>query len=276
MNIKTFIRKYKYKIRDFFNKDAINLSWDRGTNFGDAINPILINKITNKKVLWVNREYYTDEYLMCIGSILQKATSTAIIWGTGYIASDSIFKSKPKKVFAVRGPLTRNKLLEQGVDCPEVYGDPALLLPKIYYPKIEKKYKLGVIPHYVDKQNPNLELFHNNKDILIIDIKNSNHYEFIDHLLACEKIVSSSLHGIIVADAYNIPSIWIELSKKVKGDGFKFIDYFLSVKRIDEKPFTIDQNTELNELLSTFYDYKIEIDLNLLINACPYKIKLNE
>lgn len=275
MNIKRLIRKYKYKIRDFFNKGTINLSWDRGTNFGDAINPILINKITNKKVLWVNREYYTGEYLMCIGSILQKATSNAMIWGTGYISNDSIFKTKPKKVYAVRGPLTRKKLLEQGVDCPEIYGDPALLLPKIYNPEIEKKYKLGVIPHYVDKNNPNLELFYNNNDILIIDIKNSNHFEFIDNLLACEKIISSSLHGIIVADAYEIPSIWIELSKNVKGDGFKFIDYFLSVKRTDKKPFIINKDTTLEELFSTFNDYKINIDLDLLTKACPFKIELN-
>mgnify|MGYP006001201001 CR=1 FL=1 len=81
MNIKRIIRKYKYLIRAMLNKDATQLSWDRGTNFGDAINPILIEKLFTKKVLWVNREYYPQDYIMCIGSILQNATSNAIIWG---------------------------------------------------------------------------------------------------------------------------------------------------------------------------------------------------
>lgn len=274
MKIKKFIRKNKYKIRDIFNKNAIKLSWAVGTNFGDAINPILINKITKKKVLWVNPKHYKNDYLMCIGSRIRKATSNALIWGTGYISHESKFRSKPKKVYAVRGPLTREKLLSQDVDCPEVYGDPALLLPRIYNPKIQKRYKLGVIPHYVDKQHPNLELFYNNEDILIMDIKMPNHFEFIDNVLSCEKIISSSLHGLIVADAYDIPSVWIELSNNLKGDGFKFIDYFLSVKRVDKKPLIIDKNISLKALYSTFNNYKIDIDLSLLIKACPYEIEL--
>jgi len=275
MNIKRFIRKYKYLIKDVFTQDALKVSWDRGTNFGDAINPILLEKIFNKKVLWVNREYYPNNYLMSIGSILQKSTSNALVWGTGYISADSKFKSKPKKIYAVRGPLTRDLLLKQGVECPEIYGDPALLLPQVYYPKIEKKYKLGVIPHYVDKEDPKLKLFTNHNDILIIDVKNPNHYEFIDKLLSCEKIVSSSLHGIIVADAYNVPSKWIEFSNKVKGNGFKFLDYFLSVQRKDTLPILIDESIKIEDIYNSFSEYKIIIDLELLLNANPYWNKTN-
>jgi len=273
--IKKFTRKYKYKLRTFLNKEAINLAWDRGTNFGDAVNPILIENITKKKILWCNPKYFPSDYLMAIGSILQKATSNALIWGSGYITKDSMVDSAPRKIYAVRGPLTRKLLLSQGIECPEVYGDPALLLPKIYNPKITKKYKLGVIPHYIDKEHPNLEIFKNNKDINIIDIKDANHYNFIDNLLSCEKIISSSLHGIIVADAYNIPSIWIEFSKNVKGDGFKFLDYFSSVNRVDKKPFEIQKDSSIEEILKLFYSYKIEIDLEKLIESCPYHINLN-
>jgi len=269
MNIKKFIRKYKYKIKDLFSYNIIKVSWDRGTNFGDAVNPILIEGLFNKKVWWVHRDYYPNDYIMCIGSILQKATSNAIIWGTGYISQDSKFKSKPKKIYAVRGPLTRNLLLEQGVDCPEIYGDPALLLPRIYNPKINKKYKLGVIPHYIDKESEKLKLFYDHEDILIIDIKNPNHYEFIDEVLMCEQIISSSLHGIIVADAYSIPSLWIEFSQNVKGNGFKFVDYFLSVKREDSKPFKVTESSTLEDIYESFSHYKIDIDLDVLLNAYP-------
>ena len=93
-----------------------------------------------------------------IGSIIESlANKESIIWGSGAMyGGEKVLYEKPKKVLAVRGPLTRKYLLSQGVDCPEVYGDPALLLPKIYNPLIEKKYKLGVIPHNIDFENEHL------------------------------------------------------------------------------------------------------------------------
>jgi len=271
MSIKKTIRKLKYIVKDLFiDKDTIRMSWDQGTNFGDAFNPYLIKALTNRNVVWVNRKYYHKPYLMSIGSILQKSTSNALVWGTGFISADSKLNENPKKIYAVRGPRTRNRLIELGYSCPEIYGDPALLIPKIYDPKIEKNYKLGIIPHYVDKDNPNLKNFFD-KDILIIDIKQKNHFEFINQLLSCEKIVSSSLHGIIVSDAYKIPSIWVEFSNKVKGDGFKFLDYFESVHRKDKRPYLINSSTKIENLYELFYQYKISIDLDKLIDSFPYK-----
>ena len=73
----------------------------------------------------------------------------SIVWGTGCIAPGRIGQT-PKKIYAVRGPLTKKELDKRGISCPEIYGDPALLFPQIYNPKIEKKYKLGIIPHYID------------------------------------------------------------------------------------------------------------------------------
>lgn len=60
------------------------------------------------------------------------------VWGAGIIDGTKKLRYKPKKVYAVRGPLTRKVLLAQGVKCPEIYGDPALLVAKYYQPKIEK------------------------------------------------------------------------------------------------------------------------------------------
>jgi len=50
----------------------------------------------------------------------------------------------------------------------------------------------------------------------------------IEHVLReaskCERIMSSSLHGIILADALGIENQW-EYSERVFGKGFKFRDY---------------------------------------------------
>ena len=52
---------------------------------------------------------------------------------------------------------------------------------------------------------------------------------------------------------------------------FKFRDYFESVKRIDIDPILCTPNIRLIDIEKQFVDYKIDIDLDLLYNACPFK-----
>lgn len=112
----------------------------------------------------------------------------------------------------------------------------------------------------------------NDPDVLILDIQSPNPFDFIDQVYSCEKIVSSSLHGLIVADAYGIPSLWLEFSDKIVGKGFKFRDYFLSVKRSDTEPFVIKKETSVDMMLDSFTDYEIDIDLLKLLDACPFEL----
>jgi pyruvyltransferase len=48
--------------------------------------------------------------------------------------------------------------------------------------------------------------------------------------LECKKVVSSSLHGIIIAHTYGIPAVWQPFSDGVFGDDIKYQDYFESVQ----------------------------------------------
>lgn len=272
--IKQWIRTIQYIYLDTFYPDAIKLFWHRSmNNFGDILNPVLIHELTGKQVVWVNSKSYPKENYLVIGSILESASTQTIVWGSGFISEDSHCHDTPRRICAVRGPLTRDKLLQDGIECPEVYGDPALLLPTIYNPKIEKKYELGIIPHFIDKDNIWLTKMENHPTVKILNIQDPDLYHFIDELLSCEKIASSSLHGIITSDAYSIPSLWIEFSDKVTGQGFKFLDYFASVKRQDNQPLYINENTELSHIYENFHSYNIDINLNLLIKASPFSLQ---
>lgn len=280
-NIKKTIRTAQYKFNDLVNSDdVIRIHWYGGDyNFGDILNPILIEKLTNKKVLNILSYCYEKEHLFVIGSIIEESRENSIIWGSGFIKESSVLNEKPKKVYAVRGPKTRQKLLDHGIDCPEVYGDPALLMPLIYDPKKpEKKYKIGIIPHIVDREHPWIKKYENDDDILVIDLQNKKPLDVIDQIVSCERVISSSLHGLIVSDAYKIPSLWIRFSDKVTGGYFKFMDYFLSVNRDDKKPILIEEKLDLKDVISNFKPYEISIDLQKLLNSFPYKnmIELNE
>lgn len=260
-----------------FSENDIIVNWsvcaEITNNFGDALNPILVSNLTNN-----NFYNYRDiinvkkkPVYSVTGSILDDSNINNLeIWGSGFMYETGTFKTFPQKVHAVRGPLTRKLIKQQGLECPEIYGDPGLLIPKIYDPNIKKEYKLGIIPHLSDKNNKYIISLKNKYSdaILIIDIQDT-FYNVIDNIKKCDFIASSSLHGVITADAYNIPSLWIKLSDRVSK--FKFRDYMLSVNRKQMKPVIINKEYSLNELLNDFNNYKINIDLNKLLASCPFK-----
>jgi pyruvyltransferase len=118
---------------------------------------------------------------------------------------------------------------------PEVYGDPALLLPLIYNPDIQKTHEIGIIPHYVDKKIVLQKYAFDSGFNKFIDVS-LPWKKFIDEVLSCKTIISSSLHGIIIAEAYGIPATWAVHSDKVIGNGFKFRDYLTGTGRKPQDP----------------------------------------
>lgn len=187
-----------------------------------------------------------------------------IVWGTGCINYNEI-DNLPKKIYAVRGPLTRNELLKKGISTPKVYGDPALLFPEIYNPVKIIKYKYGLIPHYIDFTDPNSLLIIKqlqSQGVKIINIT-AGIFHFIDELVQCKNILSSSLHGLIAADAYNIPNIRVKLSNKILGGDFKFDDYHLSV----DKPTGVNEVYDFKNLK---YSCNIKWDKNKLLESGPW------
>ncbi|GAA4815399.1 polysaccharide pyruvyl transferase family protein [Litoribaculum gwangyangense] len=267
------------KIRLFWWNE-IKIQGKSKENFGDLLGKYLVEKISVKKVVfsWPKKfsfhDFFTPIYVT-VGSILTHVNSKCIVWGSGIISKENLIKKA--KFLAVRGPQTRRHLINQGYEVPEIYGDPALLLPKYYYPKIEKKYKIGIVPHYRDF-NKIKDFYLNLDDVLLIDLMTNDVEAKTNEFLKCENIVSSSLHGIIVAHAYGIPAVWQKFSDDVFGDDIKYQDYFESVEIANYKPNIIDQKMSLSELLDLFHDKEslpkkeiIEKLCSNLMDVCPFK-----
>jgi pyruvyltransferase len=189
----------------------------RPGNFGDILNKWLVEEISGRKVV---KSPPANNVHICIGSIIKYASDKMHVWGTGAMWQHD--KPSPTAYYhAVRGPLTRDVVLRNGGDCPEIYGDPALLLPQFFNPEVPKKYKLGIIPHYVDYKAVK-QAFPQHK---VINLINADPLAVVKEILQCEAIVSSSLHGIIAAQAYGVPAAWVQtIEGKLSGDGTKFRD----------------------------------------------------
>lgn len=248
-------------------------------NLGDDINVFLTEALTQKKcrnigdIISFNRRSY-----MIIGSIIHELSKkNTIIWGAGVSHTHQELKIKPIKVCAVRGKLTRDYLISQQIECPEVYGDPALLLPFVYSAKkYHQHYKLGIILHKNDIGNKTLNSLYSryNNDVVIIRFDNyDNLEETIDKVCSCDLVLSSSLHGLIISDAYKIPNIWVKSSVEMYGGDFKFLDYFSGIGRTTTLAIEINPDDTLEMILNLKDIYSaIDFEPSKLIAACPFPL----
>lgn len=235
--------------------EKIKLYWnERDKNFGDILNPIIFNGLGFD---FEKAEEDDKGKLLAIGSVIYVSKENDIVWGSGILDDKPFDFPLGMEFLAVRGPKTKKFI--KGYKVPDVFGDPAIFMPDIYKPKIQEKHKIGYVPHYVDLNDERL------RGKYIINVKN-NPLKVIDDICSCEVIISSSLHGIIIAEAYGIPAVWVKMSEKIIGGNFKFNDYFLGSGRKEQKP------SELNKwkfLPKPFYEKE------KLLNALKNWILLN-
>jgi pyruvyltransferase len=241
-------------------------------NFGDALTPWLIRRIAGRGPAFARPHDPRPKYFVA-GSILEYAGPACIVWGAGILSRDDPV-SPAALLLAVRGPLSRGRARACGAVCPEIYGDPALLLPRLYAPqalarKRTGREQVGLVAHFSDfpgiawPQHPSLR---------IIDIQ-SGIEAVIDAIAACDRIVSTSLHGLIVAYAYGIPAVWGKFRDLPNGDDVKFHDFYLSIG-VDPPPsprmLACDRPGP-----AVFAEFEAPrgagIDLEPLWQCCPFK-----
>lgn len=226
--------------------DIFNYNKYMGQNFGDTLNTYIFNKINYKLISHDN-----DKHFLLIGSILNQKVvkNTSIICGAGIIKENVDFAlNKPMTTIMVRGPHTRNSLIQKGIYCPKNYGDVGMLINNIYPKKVFPKFKLGIIPHICDFDHF-FELFKNNKEVCIISLKckYDKVESVIDEIVNCEYIISTSLHGIITGHAYKKKVLWLSSYKGLFGDNIKFMDYYDSLECFNTNPYNYKQFIELKD-----------------------------
>lgn len=188
-------------------------------NAGDFFASWLLRKF-NKLV-----EFSNNAEIAITGSILAwPQVKHAKIWGCGFHNFEDKYFGNKDNIYAVRGKLTADKLNLQNV----VTGEPGLLVSRFYKPSTIKKYKFGIVAHYIDYDffsKLNLPSYVKVINMGTIDIE-----KLMDEIYECEFVLSSSLHGIVFAHSYGIPAIRIKHKELTTKNAFKFLDYYSNFK----------------------------------------------
>lgn len=217
----------------FISHNLIRLHWGRNlNNFGDCLQPY-IAKYYGLLPVYVSTKSKAD--IIMQGSILQLINSdySGYILGTG--GDDFKYSFPEANVIAVRGHLTKENIKESLNDAHNILlGDLGLLMAKVLPNIEEKKYELGIVLHFVDhnsliEKNYRYNFMKNN--VLFINVLKSPEI-VIRQIKQCKNIISSSLHGLIIADSFGIPNIRIVNRNTMPTNfyDYKFEDYYSSLE----------------------------------------------
>lgn len=216
-------------------KGNVNLHWWRmpygKINVGDYLSCVIVEWMKKECGITSDSSYNgKTHHLYALGSIIDSGFQDATVWGSGCLQEHMFWWRKNRKldICSVRGPLTREVLQKNGYNCPEIYGDPAILMPMIYKPKDIKKNKNYVVISHQSIQSEKGTLSPVTTDYI----------SFINKILEAELVISSSLHGIILAEAYGVPAVMLGNSQL---DRFKYYDWYYSTERYD---FPVAQSVE--------------------------------
>lgn len=198
-------------------------------NFGDAVTPFLLERFADiDNIKW---DTISRSTIVSCGSLLEHIPPDwdGYIVGTGKLIENSRLNGfgETAKILALRGPLSA-----RGFKGNFAISDPGILANELVGIQ-EKKWDLGIVPHWQDTELAKRFQALIPKQFTVKVINTADHpLKVISEIGSCNRIVTSSLHGMIIADSFGGIPRRVEVCDKMSKDGglFKFHDYSASIK----------------------------------------------
>lgn len=226
-------------------------------NFGDLIGPVIVGEIVKRRRL---EELSRPTRLLAVGSIMRMSRPGDTVWGAGVNGKSMDAGAAPNiDVRAVRGPRTAKLLRELGTSVPDVYGDPALLWPH-FWPL--ESYRQGVPDESLRDMSvvPNLYDRDRMTGPHLIDPL-QDPFAAVREIALSNFVCGSSLHGIVIAEAFGIPARLIQPGTE---PDFKYDDYYRGTGR---STFTPAKDVE--EAIRMGGERPARVDSAALLEAFP-------
>jgi pyruvyltransferase len=233
-------------------------------NFGDYLSKLIVKKLVNKYYEDLSKtiKYSTDgveKRLLAIGSILHHAKNDDTIWGSGINGKllGQKIEVSTLDVRMVRGPLTRELLVQNNISCPKRYGEPGLLVSNFFGEiDVEKKYPFSLILNLNDIR------LYDDKEYIVHPTEDLS--SVIRRIRESEMIVSTSLHGLVIAEAFGVPARHL---LSFAEPTFKYVDYYRGTGR-----FGVQFAHTLEEALDLGGVSLPQLDPQSMINCFPSDI----
>lgn len=268
----------------------IKMYYAQMNNMGDLLNEYIVPKITGMEIEHCENVARFD--VMGIGScggaiwghkvptfvdrskdVIKKCAScfnpnSCAVWGTGFIEDfanrDIYLLRKNTQFIALRGARTKETIQKAlGKEISPVLCDGGILSSVLIDHPIQKRYRVGLIPHFMEisliEKEGIMNLFRDTyPNGTVIDLR-KDPIEVIEEISQCEFVISSSLHGCIVADSFGIPNIRVRFSD-IPGTGYKFDDYY-SGFGLDIPAVLVNKPEELPTIDTVGENYQIRADV---------------
>ncbi|MBS0585487.1 MAG: polysaccharide pyruvyl transferase family protein [Verrucomicrobia bacterium] len=234
-------------------------------NFGDHISHYIVERIVGSPITIFQKTDIVPKRLLAVGSLLGAARQNDVLWGTGMNG-----KIKPEDyqftnldIRAIRGPLTRKFVMDNfQISCPDIYGDPGLLFPYLF-PEFtrnpEPSIDVLIIPHYSEER-----LFPKSAYNHVV-YPTEPWDQVIRKILDSKFVISSSLHGLIIAEAYGIPARYLRVTENEPL--LKYQDYYAATNRCQ-----FSYATSLLDAIHMRGERPYECDLQKLYDAFPFDL----
>jgi hypothetical protein len=237
-------------------------------NVGDLINPTLVAAVAGTQTIRSTR----GVHLLAAGSILASAKPESVVWGTGAMGSDfGVGASVAANIVAVRGERSLTELRKNGVLAkPSALGDPGYLAPALFGLKraARPRFALGIVPHYTDRAIWHVRRIAYDSEVRLLNV-HDDPLHFLNEMSECAAIASSSLHGLIFAEALAIPNVWITIGDQIAGGRFKFEDWFTTTARPQVDPVQVGAGTTCRQLVDRAELRDSKIDVRALKESFP-------
>ena len=253
-------------------------------NFGDDLNELIWDELLQG---YQDKEHLVD--LIGIGSILDKrieeSSNEKIILGSGI--RDFLYNPKVnilEDLSFVRGPIS-SKVMKVPYITDAAY---AFALLRTKYKELTlnpKKYKLVYVPYFEQCENFDWSIFEKITNIKVVK-PTENMEVFLNEISQAEKVITSAMHGAIMADIFRIP--WIRLKFPKQGNEssltseLKWNDWMQSLEINNPYEIYSDLNLNVNNnfynsLLKTFIlKRKFKYLRFNLSNQIVFESKINE
>jgi pyruvyltransferase len=269
--LKYFFRhKFPSIIKGKLKGNSVYAYWGKYPNFGDQLTPLILEYYGFTPIYSSYKPrlpFAKKAELISVGTILNNTPIEydGVILGSG-IHNDA--RRLPNaKVIGVRGRLTQKSL---GLEYKNiVLGDPGLLVSRILPIGYEKRWELGIVPHFADKGDRVISQWQNKFEnkVRVIDVQRKPEV-VINEIASCKNIISSSLHGLVTADSYGIPNEMFAIRRNMPSiHDFKYRDYY-SALGISLSVLEADGNETLEYIISRVTCKKELVD--------PIKEKLHQ